>query len=92
VRSTGPFPLDYFMWGHRKDTVYWQKSYIREELLQSMRDSAECMKGNGEIIGKIANCVLQAQNCAYRLVGVMLNNMQCNIAENSQSSILSNQD
>jgi len=80
------------MWGHRKDMVYWQKLHIREELLQSMGDSAECMKGNGEIIRKIANCVLQAQNCAYRLVGVMLNNIQCNIAEYLQSSILSNQD
>jgi len=72
--------------------VYWQKSYIREELLWSVGDSAECMKGNGEIIRKIANCVLQAQNCVYRLVGVMVNNSQCNIAENIHSSILSKQD
>jgi len=38
--------------------VYWQKLHIREKLLQSMRESAECMKGNGEIIRKIANSVL----------------------------------
>jgi hypothetical protein len=32
--------------------VYWQKLHRREEPLQSMRESAECMKGNGEIIRK----------------------------------------
>jgi hypothetical protein len=58
VRSIDLFPLECFLWGHRKDMVYWQKLYIREELLQSMRESAECMKGNGEIIRKIANSVL----------------------------------
>jgi len=72
--------------------VYWQKSHIREELLWSMGDSAECMKGHGEIIRKIANSVLQSQNCEYRVVGVILNNIQCNIAENLYSTILSNQD
>lgn len=72
--------------------VYWQKSQIREEFFWCMGDSAECMKGNGEIIRKIANSVLQPQNCAYRQVGVMLNNIQCNLAENLHSSILSNQD
>jgi uncharacterized protein YbjQ (UPF0145 family) len=72
--------------------VYWQKSHIREELLRSMGDSAECMKGNGEIVIKIAYSVLQAQNCAYRVVGVMLNNIQCNMAENFHSLMSSNQD
>jgi hypothetical protein len=58
VQQPGLFPLDCFLWWHRKDMVYWQKLHIREELLQSMRESADCMKGNGEIIRKIANSVL----------------------------------
>lgn len=66
--------------------VYWQKLYIRE-LLQSMRESAECMNGNGEFIRKIANSVLYARNCAYRLLEVILNNIQCNIGGNLHFSI-----
>jgi hypothetical protein len=44
--------------------VYWKKSHIREELLWSMGDSAECTKGNGEVIRKRANSVSQTQNYA----------------------------
>ena len=38
--------------------VYCQISHIRVVLLRNMRESADCVKGNGEIIRKMADYVL----------------------------------
>jgi len=44
-------PVDCFLLGHIKDIHYWQQSHTpREELMQQITESADCIKGSDEII------------------------------------------
>jgi hypothetical protein len=60
--SSGMVPLEYFLWGHRKDMVYWHKSQKREEFLQQIMESAGCLGGNNEMISMAINSLLCVQN------------------------------
>jgi hypothetical protein len=48
-------PLKYLGLGHIKDTAYWQKSQAKEEFLEQIMESADCMRENNEIIRKAIN-------------------------------------
>jgi len=51
-------PLEYFLWGDKKDMVYWHKSQEREEFLQQIIESAGCNeRGNDEMISMAINSV-----------------------------------
>ena len=52
--------------GHMKDIHYWQKSHTREELMQQIMESADCIKRSDEIIRKAINYLLDGQDRAYR--------------------------
>jgi hypothetical protein len=45
-------------------------------------EAAENMRGTDKIIRKETNCLLVVQNCAYRMVEVILSSNECNIPEN----------
>jgi hypothetical protein len=61
----------YFLWGHRKDVVYRQKSQTRV-LLQRIIMSSDRIRGDGKFISRGTNS-WEAWNCAYWMVRVVLN-------------------
>jgi len=50
-------------------------------------ESDNHIRGNSEIISKTINYISEEQNCAYKIVEVVSNSIQCNVTENWHSFI-----
>jgi hypothetical protein len=70
--------LKHFLWGHMKGMVNQQKLPAGEELLQQIMESADCIRGNDEMIRRATNSLRKAQNYAYTTVRVIVNSDQGN--------------
>jgi hypothetical protein len=52
--------LEHFLWGRMKDMVNQQKLQASEELLQQIMESADCIRGNDEMIRRATNSLRNA--------------------------------
>jgi hypothetical protein len=64
-RSPDHFPLDYCIWGWRKDIVYQRKAQTREELLARIMHTAAEIRGNSVNLRR-AMCVVH--RCADKCI------------------------
>jgi exopolysaccharide biosynthesis predicted pyruvyltransferase EpsI len=71
--------------------VYRPKLQKREERLQQIMESNDCLIWNKNTIRKAKNSDRDANKHAYKMVEVILKSNQCNITENLHYSIFSNQ-
>jgi len=49
-----------------KDTAYWKKSQAKEEFLEHIMDSADCIGENNKIIRKAINFLRQKKLCIQK--------------------------
>jgi hypothetical protein len=68
-------PLHHWWWGQIKDTAYWHKSQWKEEPLEQIMESTDCIRENSEIIRKTIN--YETKNSpAFRKTEIILNSNQ----------------
>ena len=75
IKSQHITNFDYFLQGHIKEMMCWQRSQSRE-LMHGIMESVDLIMVNYKIIRKANHYVLRGQNSTYKMADVVSNSKQ----------------